>query len=112
MKLVVSTTKFVAATSHIKFRTCAVRKFGRGEKCFSQNSPIHVKRFATGMFFFFFFFSCYRDVLRRLVHKEWFVTATFCSDMLPSVLRLQLFDVKCAQNLKVHFSTAGSKQSA
>lgn len=75
-----------------------------------QNFPVYTKRFVTAMFFSFFF-SCHHDVLLRLVvrpvHKEWFVTATFCSDMLPSVFRLELFSVKCAQNLKVHFSTIG-----
>jgi len=98
---------FVAATSRIKFRICAARKFGRGDKFFFHKIPQHTRSDLSPRCFF----SCHHDVLLRLVvrpvHKEWFVATTFYGDMLPSVFRLELFTVKCAQNLKVHFSTIG-----
>ena len=80
---------FVAATSRTDsvwfdfLRLVAATKFCSGDKDFYKNSPVHTKRFvaATGRL------TLLLQLVARPVHMEWYVAATSCCNLSPSVYR-------------------------
>ena len=89
MKIFVTATEFVAATSRtnsVRFdflRLVAATKFCCGDKDFNKNSSVHTKQFVAA--------TCRLTLLLQLVarpvHMEWSVAPTCCSNLSPSVYR-------------------------